>query len=172
MNKSIVPWYQEPFVWLLIFFPASAVVGGMITIYLAISSNDGLVIDDYYKQGLEINRVLKRDQMATTYQLQATLKLNVERHFAHLFLTAIPSYQLPNKINLNFHHHTKAGFDQTILLERIGDNFYQGQLPELITGKWTIELTTGEWRLLKVTQMPSSQEIKIKAHDGLQSTAL
>jgi hypothetical protein len=163
MKKTISPWYQEPFVWLVILFPASAVIGGMFTIYLAIASNDGLVVDDYYKQGLEINRILKRDQIAANYQLQATLQFNIERHFAYLYLTAISSYQLPNQINLNFHHHTRAGFDQTVLLERIGDNSYQGQLPELVIGKWTIELTTDEWRLLKVIQMPNSQEIKMLA---------
>jgi len=31
------PWYREPLVWLVIFFPAIAVMGGLITIYLAIT---------------------------------------------------------------------------------------------------------------------------------------
>jgi hypothetical protein len=163
MNKTNSPWYQEPYVWLVILFPASAVIGGMFTIYLAIASNDGLVIDDYYKQGLEINRILKRDKIAANYQLQATLQFNIEGHIAHLYLTAIPSYQLPNQIKLNFHHHTRAGFDESIWLERLGDNFYQGHLPALVMGKWTVELIADDWRLLKVTLMPNNQELKMRA---------
>ena len=71
------PWYREPFVWLVILFPASAVIGGMITISLAISSDDGLVVDDYYKRGLEINRTLERDKAAARHGIQATLGFNV-----------------------------------------------------------------------------------------------
>mgnify|MGYP003538149290 CR=1 FL=1 len=33
--KSINPWYREPFVWLLIAFPLTAVVAGFITLGLA-----------------------------------------------------------------------------------------------------------------------------------------
>ena len=48
-------WYAEPWVWLLIALPMTAVIGGMITIYLAVTTSDGLVVDDYYKRGKAIN---------------------------------------------------------------------------------------------------------------------
>ena len=50
------PWYREFYVWLVIFFPVLAIVAGFYTLKLAIESDDGLVEDDYYKQGIEINR--------------------------------------------------------------------------------------------------------------------
>jgi hypothetical protein len=49
--KQKTPWYREPWVWLMIAFPMSAVIGGMITIYLAVTTSTGLVVDDYYKRG-------------------------------------------------------------------------------------------------------------------------
>ena len=55
---STRPWFREPWVWLLIALPASAVLGGMVTIWIAVDSDDGLVVDDYYKRGLEINKKL------------------------------------------------------------------------------------------------------------------
>ena len=58
------PWHREPLVWLVIAFPLAAVIGGFATLYLAIRSWDGLVVDDYYKKGLEINKVLARDELA------------------------------------------------------------------------------------------------------------
>jgi hypothetical protein len=157
------PWYREPFVWLVILFPASAVIGGMITISLAISSDDGLVIDDYYKRGLEINRTLERDKAAARHGIQATLSFNVEHQFIHLNLNAHPDYRLPDQITLYFRYQTRSGFDRSVMLERTGNNFYQSRLPELIVGKWQIQLAADDWRLLKSVQMPVTQEVSIGA---------
>ncbi|HEW99025.1 MAG TPA: hypothetical protein ENF37_10385 [Beggiatoa sp.] len=157
------PWYREPFVWLLILFPASAVIAGMITISLAINSNDGLVVDDYYKQGLEINRTLERDKAAARHALQASL--NVEQQLIHLNLNAHPDYNLPNQITLRFSHRTRSGFDKEVLLERIGDNRYQGTLPELIVGAFYVQLAADDWRLLKSVRLPMTQELQMRAEE-------
>ena len=53
-----LPWYRVPFVWLLISVPATSVVLGAIMITLAVLTDDGLVIDDYYQHGKHINQVL------------------------------------------------------------------------------------------------------------------
>ena len=55
--------------------PAVAVVSGALMLWLAITSYDGLVSDDYYKQGLAINQVLRRDKRASElgYQAHASL---------------------------------------------------------------------------------------------------
>ncbi len=141
-------WYQEPYVWLVILFPATAVIAGMFTIYLAVSSNDGLVVDDYYKQGLEINRVLERDKAAELHGLKANLSF-IGKEFINLQLDANPNYQLPAEISLNFSHHTRSGFDKTITLKRMSNNNYQGKMPKLILGEWTITIQADDWRLLK-----------------------
>ena len=59
-----VPWYREPWPWILISGPAIVVVAGFYTLYLAVVGADPLVVDNYYKEGLAINRVLERDQAA------------------------------------------------------------------------------------------------------------
>ncbi len=40
------PWYREPWPWVAIGIPAIAVVGGLFTLYLAITHPDPLVIDE------------------------------------------------------------------------------------------------------------------------------
>jgi hypothetical protein len=67
------PWYAEPWVWLIIAIPLTAVIVGMITIYLAVSTSDGLVVDDYYKRGKAINVDLARDRAAARYELRAQI---------------------------------------------------------------------------------------------------
>ena len=47
------PWYREPWVWVLIAFPLLAVVGCAITIWLALSHPDYLVVDEHEYQQIE-----------------------------------------------------------------------------------------------------------------------
>jgi hypothetical protein len=56
------PWHRQPWVWLLIALPMSAVIGGMVTLYIAVTTSDGLVVDDYYRRGKAINLDLARDR--------------------------------------------------------------------------------------------------------------
>jgi hypothetical protein len=45
------PWYRHAWPWLLIIPPAGAVIGGMITLYLAITRPDVLVREDCHRDG-------------------------------------------------------------------------------------------------------------------------
>lgn len=45
------PWYRQLWPWLLIIPPAGAVVGGMITLYLAVTRPDVLVRKDCVRDG-------------------------------------------------------------------------------------------------------------------------
>ncbi len=151
MNRA---WYLEPYVWLVILFPTTAVVAGIFTLNLAIESDDGLVVDDYYKQGLEINRTLERDKAAVGYGFDANLQFNADAKLIRLYLKASSDYQLPDTINLSFSHHTRSGFDQKVLLEKIDDGIYQSVLPKLIAGTFTVQIAADNWRLLKSADVP------------------
>ena len=45
-SSQVLPWYRYPWPWVAIAIPAIAVVGGLFTLYLAISHPDPLVVDD------------------------------------------------------------------------------------------------------------------------------
>ena len=59
------PWYRHAWPWLLAIPPAAAVIGGSITLYLAVSRPDTLVRKDCIKDGVtmvcgdEARRVLE-----------------------------------------------------------------------------------------------------------------
>ena len=75
-NMRAVAWYRQPWPWLLMLGPAVVVVAGFVTLWLAVKSSDGLVADDYYKQGLAINQTLARAERAKAMQLSARVRID------------------------------------------------------------------------------------------------
>jgi hypothetical protein len=45
-GEQALPWYRYPWPWVAIAIPAVAVVGGLFTLYLAVSNPDPLVVDE------------------------------------------------------------------------------------------------------------------------------
>ena len=88
-NNSLAqqkPWYVQPWVWLLIAVPATAVIVGMVLLYFAITTNDGLVVDDYYTRGKAINLDLARDRAAQAHRLEARFDIDMARNRVTLML--------------------------------------------------------------------------------------
>ena len=52
------PWWKFGHVWLIIAGPLIVIVAGFVTLWLAISRPDPVVAEDYYRQGIEINKNL------------------------------------------------------------------------------------------------------------------
>ncbi|MBK6351616.1 MAG: FixH family protein [Proteobacteria bacterium] len=48
------PWYRQFYPWMLIALPASAVIAGFVTLYIAISHPDALVRKDCVRDGATI----------------------------------------------------------------------------------------------------------------------
>src|SRR5574343_1845007 len=109
VRNVVLPWYKQRWPWLLIAGPATVVVAGIVTVWLAVISNDGLVTDDYYKQGLAVNQQLQREHEAGSMGLQGDLMragVNVR-----LFLRAASEVGLPSSIRRKLAHPTRAGQD-------------------------------------------------------------
>ena len=140
------PWYREPWPWLLMAGPAIVVVAGFVTLAFAIQSSDGLVADDYYKQGKAINMTLTRDAQARALGYRAQLNLNANGQVALRFDDALPA---STALKLTLHHPTRAGFDREILLRRVADNSYMAAMPPIDASRWsmTLEDEARTWRL-------------------------
>jgi len=141
------PWYREPWPWLLIAPPAASVVLGAVMWTLAVSTNDGLVVDDYYKQGLAINQVLDREARARTLAMRALVTFNPERTYVRLQLAG--DGPLPARVMLRLAHPTRAGQDQTVELMAIAGGVYEGPLAPPAAGRWHVLLedAAASWRL-------------------------
>lgn len=144
---KVQPWYHEPWPWLLMSGPAAVVVAGFVTLWLALASNDGLVADDYYKQGLAINQTLLRDETAAALGLRAEGTLNPADSRLRLVLAG--RYPAENALRLRIAHPTRAGLDQTVVLNQVESGVFESRLPPLMAGRWLLTLENPErtWRL-------------------------
>ena len=165
VKKSI--WYREPFVWLVILFPLTAVVAGFITLYLAIESNDGLVVDDYYERGQHINQTLERDDAARAAGLHAELALDYAGRAMTLSLGANKRETLPAQIRVRWLNATRAGHDQEITVVRGADGRYRAALPSLIEGHWYLQIEAQDWRLVGSLQVPETRTLALNPRGTL-----
>lgn len=160
-NVVTVPWYRQAWPWFLISLPAAAVLAGSATWYLAWRSNDGLVAQNYYKQGLEINRSIESQQLARQLGLSAVLQMPDGK--IHLRLSAVREITLPPKLVLNIISPAREGFDKRVELLRNGDA-YEAPLPVLTPGHWNLSLAdeAGTWSILGTAILPLKGEMLIK----------
>ena len=161
-NHRTVRWYREPWVWLMILFPLSAVIGGAITIYLAVTTSDGLVVDDYYQRGKTINLVLARDEAAVQYRLVASLELDLVENRVQLVLDSLGDIQ-PAEIQLSILHPTQPGHDQVIRLTPVAAATYRGGIASLTQGRWYLQLEADDWRLFGEMTVPHEGPVILTA---------
>ena len=160
--KNTEPWYRVPFVWLVVVLPLTAVVASFISLALAVRSDTGLVEDDYYKRGLEINRVLDRDRAAAAAGLESRLLLDDARHELLVSLSAHQGRKLPQNVELKLMHATRAGFDKTLILPRQADGTYRAPLPDFVPGHWDVQLSAQNWRLVGSLFMPRDHRLDLR----------
>lgn len=143
-------WYQHRSPWLLMLGPAIVVVAGLTTAWLAIDTDDGLVVEDYYKEGKAINRVLKREQAALALGLAATVRFEAAGHLLRVSLNAREAgAALPATIEVLFSHPTRAGEDRSVRLQRAPDGDYVATATPPGEAVWhvLVQDPDGEWRL-------------------------
>jgi len=156
---SPVPWYREPWPWLLMLGPVGVIIAGAFTMWLAVVHEDGLVADDYYKQGLAINKVIRRQAQASHLGLHARILFGAGRARIHLQGGA------PRALSLQLVHPTRAGLDRHALLKVDADGWYEGPIAVPATGRWhiAVEDESGQWRLTGEWMAGSGDSLVLEA---------
>lgn len=138
------PWYREPWVWFVAALPAVAVAGSFAALGIAIATDDGVVADDYYKRGLEVNRVLGREARARELRLAATASISG----AGVTVAMRGTKEIFPDLRLRLVHPTRSGLDQTVTLRASG-GLYEGRAVRLNgeTRLLVLEDAGSTWRL-------------------------
>ena len=139
------PWYRQRWPWLLISGPAAVLLAGAVTTWIAFASADGLVAEDYYRQGLGINKRLGREDAARALGVSADVSFQGD------LLRVELRGQSPPALFVHLAHATRAGYDLRLRLAPVSPGVYATELPALPAGRWRvgIEDPQGAWRIVK-----------------------
>ena len=158
-------WYKQFWPWFLIFLPASAVIASIATIILATNNADSLVVDDYYKKAMQINRDLSKIEYAKKVGLVGDLSFN-SNQIALVIKAQKDSISFAPVLNLMLIHPTDSNKDIRINLiekqtkekkdkqEKLEEHYYFSQSMDLqnkkiLTGAWYVRLLSpdNKWQL-------------------------
>jgi hypothetical protein len=141
--------------------PMAVIIAALYTAYLAISTSDGLVADDYYKQGLAVNKTITSSENAQKHGVTVGLRVT-EDGFAVRLTARDKEFAAPKSLVLTLSHPTRAGLDQTRVLDRVGDG-YVAKMRLPTSGHWIvlIEDDAKSWRLMGHVVLPTSGEMVI-----------
>ncbi len=159
------PWFKQGWPWVLIAIPFLTIVACSITIYIAFNTDDSLVKDNYYKEGLAINRSIERVEKAQTLAIVAKLEINKETNLVYLNLQSNES--MPNIILLQFYHPTLKIMDQSFQLEPLSEGEYVAEITNLQSVFWhvNIEDESQTWLIKSRWLYPTKTSIIIDAND-------
>lgn len=146
-SSTTAPWYRQFWPWFLIALPATVVLASMVTIAIAASTRDSLVVDDYGKIGMITEQRRAWEQEAARLGLQA--RLHLARQDGQLMLVLQGAESAPERLQLRLTHPTLAERDRTVELSGSGDGVYRARLSHILEGRRYVQLedAAAGWRL-------------------------
>jgi hypothetical protein len=144
------PWYRHRWPWLLMLGPVTVIVAGVITTWLAATGNTALVADDYYKQGLTINRTLERERQADELGVEVALAAAARPDGMtqlDVVLSMTDMARRPSRLRVFLAHPTRSELDRELLLEGEAGR-YTAVVRDLAPTHWklVIEDDARSWR--------------------------
>jgi hypothetical protein len=166
MNNLLTdkPWFREPWPWLLASGPLLVVVASFVSAWIAIKSSDGLVSEDYYRQGLAAQETISRSDKAIAMGLAARVHITSDTLSVGLSAKTA-DFQMPAAVRITISHPTRAGLDQTLLIPGEGQGRYVSKYRLPAAGHWLIliEDEANNWRMMGSVVLPAGGEFQIGA---------
>ena len=144
--------------------PAIVVVASMITGWLALTTDDAIVADDYYKRGLSINDRLERVERAAALEMRAVAGIDADGRVRVTLSSPAPDTDAhPAVVVLGVAHATRGGMDRTAELVRGPGGTYDGRIEPIGPGRWLVSLETHSWRLPAVEIAGEVRTLELRA---------
>ena len=150
MNKHLPredtqPWYKQFWPWFLIALPAFVVVAGINMVFIAHEGADDLVVDEYYKEGLAINRRLEKQQRASDLGIAANLAIT-----GNEIVVNTTGPVTAERLTLLLSHPLESNQDFQIAVVQSVPGEYRGRLSAPVAERWhwaLLEEGEAVWRL-------------------------
>ncbi|HFB67195.1 MAG TPA: hypothetical protein ENJ60_16790 [Aeromonadales bacterium] len=140
-NPDIRPWFKEPWLWLVILLPVSAVVAGISTVIIANNNAVEMVNDDYYKLGLAINRNIDAVTKAKSLDIKGRLFFSPDKIQLHLQSNGD---EITDQILLDLIHPTEKRLDKHFKMKSLGHGVFSIENSIPVSGRRYIRITSVE----------------------------
>jgi len=161
-REDTEPWYKQFWPWFLIALPLSVVIASIVTINIAIETDDGLVSDDYYKEGLAIHKDADSAEKARALGITGKLDYDADTGAITLVLEK-PLQGDGTGLSLEVTHPTVSNRDQSIQLSRLDDSRFAGRVEPLGPANWKLALRPADrsWRVEGRLLQPGSGQTRL-----------
>ena len=152
-REDTKPWYRQFWPWFIIALPASAVVGGLTTVWIAMQTTDSLVLKSEDGIRNASDRKIAAERLASELGLAAALSIDPGTGVVTVVMRSGDLDTAPQTLDLELSHPTLAGRDQAITLNKAlpdeaGNPVWVGHFVNVPTGRYYAVLRAGEtWRL-------------------------
>lgn len=149
------PWYQQFWLWFVLTPLFVVIAASFHLLYLAISTNDGVVVDNYYRDGKGYVLRGEEDAFARAANLAAKLDWGEQRVRVNLAGQLTP---LPERLELMIIFPTAKDYDLYLPMAHRGLGEYEAVAPAPLTGRRLLQLhpldADIDWRLHAEVNFP------------------
>ena len=169
-REDTSPWYRQFWPWFIIALPASAVVAGLYTVWLAMQTGDSLVVHSDDGMNVVTERNLGAEREAMRLGLSATVDIQLQTGVVTVLLSSAMDAALPAALQLRLRHSTMASRDVDVQLlqampNAAGDAVWAGHFNTPPDGRYQMILSSGEaWRLS--TDWSGQSQVRLEHGDN------
>lgn len=156
------PWYREPWPWLLLVPIVASMIVGFSMLGVAIKTSDGLVSEDYYRQGVLYNERRVRDDAAKAMGIVADLTIDAVTGDVVVVID-FGSAPPVDRVRGALRHPTYARGDIEFELVALRPGYFQAAISALPPGAREVELVAPDdsWRITARVGLPLAGMIRL-----------
>ncbi len=152
-REDTKPWYRQFWPWFIIALPASAVVGGLTTVWISLQTTDSLVVHAEDGVRKAADRRISAQRLASEMGLAAVINIDSATGAVSAAMRAGDLAEVPAALEFELSHPAFADRDKVITLNKAlpdehGNPVWVGHFVVVPDGRFYAVLKHGEqWRL-------------------------
>ncbi|UZJ44732.1 FixH family protein [Marinimicrobium sp. C6131] len=171
-NTPEAPWYRQPWFWFVMSPLIVVVCVSLSFVTVSVFHADDRVVDNYYKQGRSINQSFEQEARARALNLKADVEFDPVT--GEILLNLTGNGTLPNVLHLLIGHPVNADQDQRVLLQKVRDGRYRGDLTRALSHRRYLtllpehdatQMRSAEWLLRGEIHFDQRNRIELRPSD-------
>ncbi len=152
VQEDTKPWYRQFWPWFIIALPASAVIAGFTTLWIAMQTTDSLVLVPEQGVKAEADRQVAAARLASELGLAAAADIDLTTGVVKVVMRSGDLEEAPATLDFEMSHPAFAERDLLISLNKAipdadGNPVWVGHFVSVPEGRYYAVLKSSDWRL-------------------------